>query len=319
MSINKIQLQKGISLIKFFEEFPDDKSCCDFLRQHKWPAGFHCRRCSYNKSSIQQRGTREIHECLNCFYQESLTAHTLFEYTRLPLQKWFLAVQLLTQAKTCMSAMELHRHLNINIKTAQLLKHKLMQTLTEIEGKRVLTDRVECDDAFLGGVLKGDKRGKGSRGSENRVPFVAAVQTDKSHHPHFAVLTPLKAFTRAEIKRWSQKHLAAQACVLTNTLECFKGIDDVCLHKIYNIKKEGFAFIDTEFKWVNTLLSNVKTAFSGTLHAFNFKKYSRRYLGNMQFRFNHRFDLKNCFYEVLYGAVITSPKPAKILYSALSG
>jgi hypothetical protein len=316
MSINKIQLQKGMSLIEFLKTFPDEKSCRDFLRQQKWPDGFHCRRCSHHKSSMQQRGTREIYECLNCFYQESLTAHTLFEYTRLPLQKWFLSIQLLTQAKTCMSAMELHRHLNVNIKTAQLLKHKLMQTLTETEENRVLTGRVECDDAYLGGALKGGKRG---RGSENKVPFVAAVQTDKSHHPHFAVLTPLKAFTRAEIKAWSQKHLAAQACVLSDSLDCFKGIDDVCQHKVYNIKKEGFTLADTEFKWVNTLLSNVKSAFSGALHAFNFHKYSRRYLGHMQFRFNHRFDLKDCFYEVLHSAVITSPKPAKVLFSALSG
>ncbi|NQZ58802.1 MAG: IS1595 family transposase [Lentisphaeraceae bacterium] len=316
MAINKIQLQKGMSLIEFLEEFPDEKSCCDFLRQQKWSDGFKCRHCSHHKSSIQQRGTREIHECLNCFYQESLTAHTLFEYTRLPLQKWFLAIQLLTQAKTCMSAMELHRHLNINIKTAQLLKHKLMQTLTEMEGNRVLTDRVECDYAYLRRVLKGGKPG---RDSGNKVPFVAAVQTDKSHHPHFAILTPLKAFTRAEIKNWSQKHLAAQACVVSYSLDCFKGVDSVCHHKVYNTKKDGLVLADTELKWVKTLLFNVKTAFSGALHAFNFHKYSRRYLGNMQFRFNHRFDLKGCFYEVLHSAVITSPKPEKILFSALSG
>ncbi|NQZ59712.1 MAG: IS1595 family transposase, partial [Lentisphaeraceae bacterium] len=203
MSINKIQLQRGMSLVEFLKKFPNEKSCGDFLRLQKWPSGFHCRRCSHNKSSIQQRGTREIHECLNCFYQESLTAHTLFEFTRLPLQKWFLSIQLLTQAKTCMSAMELHRHLNVNIKTAQLLKHKLMQTLTEMEESRVLKDRFECDDAYFGDILK---RGRRGRGSENKVSFVAAVQTDKSHHPHFAILTPLKALTRAEIKDWSQKH-----------------------------------------------------------------------------------------------------------------
>ncbi|NQZ58985.1 MAG: transposase, partial [Lentisphaeraceae bacterium] len=106
---------------------------------------------------------------------------------------------------------------------------------------------------------------------------------------------------------------------LSDSLDCFKGIDGVCQHKVYNIKKEGLEFADTEFKWVNTLLFNVKAAFSGALHAFNFNKYSRRYLGNMQFRFNHRFDLKACFYDVLHCAVITSPKPAKVLFSVLSG
>jgi ISXO2-like transposase domain len=45
------------------------------------------------------------------------------------------------------------------------------------------------------------------------------------------------------------------------------------------------------FRWVNTALSNLKTAMSGTYHAFNFDKYADRYLAEMQYRFNRRFDL----------------------------
>ena len=41
-----------------------------------------------------------------------------------------------------------------------------------------------------------------------------------------------------------------------------------------------------QIRWINTLLGNLKTSFSGTLHAFNFDKYARRYLGGYCFRFN---------------------------------
>ncbi|NQZ57705.1 MAG: transposase [Lentisphaeraceae bacterium] len=85
------------------------------------------------------------------------------------------------------------------------------------------------------------------------------------------------------------------------------------------MKLAGKRVADNEFKWVNTVLGNVKTAFSGALHSFDFKKYSTRYLGNMQFRFNHRFDLKQCFYEVLKRSIFASPKPARILYSQETG
>ena len=78
MSINKIQFQKGMSLVEFLEISPKEQSCCHYVRVQKWPEGFRCRRCSCKKSSSQQRGIREVHECLSCFYQESLIAHTLF-------------------------------------------------------------------------------------------------------------------------------------------------------------------------------------------------------------------------------------------------
>ena len=54
------------------------------------------------------------------------------------------------------------------------MKHKLMEVMRLREDSRQLTGRVEIDDAYLGGERSGGKRG---RGSENKVSFVAAVQT----------------------------------------------------------------------------------------------------------------------------------------------
>lgn len=47
-----------------------------------------------------------------------------------------------------------------------------------------------------------------------------------------------------------------------------------------------------QFKAVNTLLGNLKTAVTGTYHAFDFAKYAHRYLAEFQFRFNRRFEMK---------------------------
>ncbi|NQZ57566.1 MAG: IS1595 family transposase [Lentisphaeraceae bacterium] len=316
MSINKIQFQKGMSLVEFLKVFPNEPSCCAFLRKQKWPEGFRCRRCSHNKSSCQQKGIREIHECLSCFYQESLICNTLFEHTRLPLRTWFLAIQLLTQAKTCMSAMELHRHLNINIKTAQLLKHKIMQTLTDAEEKRILKGRIECKEAYLGKTFKATKK---TPFLENKVPFITAVQTDRLHHPQKIVLTALPQLSREQLKSWGEKHVDSHAFLISNQQEFFKGVDSVCKHQSCAMREVNFAQPDINFKWVNTVLFNIKAAFTGAIHAFNFRKYAHRYLGNMQFRFNHRFDLKDGFYEVLRYAVASHAKPRKALFSDLSG
>ena len=316
MAINQIQFQIGLSLVEFMKIFKDEKSCRSYLRKQKWPDGFRCRRCSYERSSLQIKGIRETHECLNCFYKESLIAHTLFEHSHLPLKTWFLGIQLLTQAKTCMSAMELHRHLQVNIKTAHLMKHKIMETLTESEDKRVLQGRIECNDAYLGRV---NQSGKTDQSSETKASFLAAIQTDNSHHPKFAVLYPVEKLNRAEVTRWAKEHIAPRSLVLSDDLDCFKALDSAYQHRSYNRKVTSQSSTDSEFKWVDTILGNIKTAFSGALHAFDFRKYCGRYLGNMQFRFNHRFDLKECFYEVLHLSVLTKPKTAKVLFSQKHG
>ena len=52
------------------------------------------------------------------------------------------------------------RQLGASYKTAWLVKHKLMQTMLVREAPRSLTDRVEIDDAYLGGERAG-RRGTG--------------------------------------------------------------------------------------------------------------------------------------------------------------
>ena len=86
-------------------------------------------------------------------------------------------MRLLTQATNNVSALELKRHLGVSYLTAWLVKHKLMEVMRVEEESRRLTGRVEIDDAYLGGEHSGGKHG---RGSENKVPFIAAVQTTDS-------------------------------------------------------------------------------------------------------------------------------------------
>jgi len=45
------------------------------------------------------------------------------------------------------------------------------------------------------------------------------------------------------------------------------------------------------FKWINTVLGNLKTALAGTFHALKFSKYGAHYLAAFAYRFNRRFDL----------------------------
>jgi hypothetical protein len=208
-----------------------------------------------------------------------VTCGTILQATKLPLTTWFLGMHLLTQAKNNVSALELKRHRGVRYKTAWLLKHKLMQVMSEREAARRLDGRVEIDDAYLGGELPGGKRG---RGSENKVSFLAAVQTTDDGRPLFVCLKKL-ALTKKAVAAWAKTSLAASARVVSDGLGCFTAITQVGATHERTVTGGGAASAKMEtFKAINTFLGNLKTAYSGTYHAFDFSKYADRYLAEVQ-------------------------------------
>ena len=174
MAMNTVQFQPGLSMMAFMERYGSDYKCEAALIESRWPDGFVCPACSCAQSSSFRREGRLYYQCSGCRHQCSVTSGTIFEATKLPLTRWFLAMHLLTQSKNNVAALELKRHLGVCYKTAWLIKHKLMEVMRLREEGRQLDGRVEIDDAYLGGERTGGKVG---RGSENKVPFVAAVQT----------------------------------------------------------------------------------------------------------------------------------------------
>ena len=192
MSKNKIQLQTGLSLIEFNELYLSEEICSQKVQEMRWPKGYHCDKCQHQKYWQFKRGNKQIFQCKSCRHQCSLTADTLFEHTRLPLTTWFLAIHLISQSKNSVSALELHRQLKINHKTAWLMKHKIMAVMFDVDRQRKLAGRVEITDTYLGAKLE---NGEIENESKRKAPFIAAVQTNKKGHPLYAKFTPVEYFT----------------------------------------------------------------------------------------------------------------------------
>lgn len=91
----------------------------------RWPGGFRCPRCDAAAHYIVGHGTRSLFQCYGCRHQTSLIAGTLFSGTTLSSTTWFLAIYLISQAKTGLSSLALKRQLGVSYPTAWLLQHKI--------------------------------------------------------------------------------------------------------------------------------------------------------------------------------------------------
>lgn len=304
--MNRIQFQPGMSLERFLALYGTKEQCEAALEQARWPAGFRCPRCGEAKHYIAWHGEVKTFDCCACHHQTTLTSGTLFHASKLALKKWFLAMHLLTQSKNNVSSLELMRHIGVCYRTAWRIKHKILVVMTEREADRKLGGRVEIDDAYPGGELRG---GKAGRGSENKVPFIGALQTSDAGHPLYVVFSRVKAFSLEEVSTWARRHLSAASTVISDGLACFAGVTAAgAVHEPLVVGTKRKSVDMPCFKWINTVLGNLKTATSGTYHAFNFGKYGFRYLSEAQYRFNRRFDLTAILPRLLRAAATTGKR-----------
>ena len=304
MAMNRVQFQRGLSMAEFMERYGSEAQCEAALIAARWPRGFRCPACDGEPRTSFRREGRLYWQCAACQHQCSVTSGSVFEATKLPLRHWFLAMHLLTQAKNNVSALELKRHLGVSYPTAWLVKHKLMEVMRLREDSRQLSGRVEIDDAYLGGERSGGKTG---RGSENKVPFIAAVQTTEAGQPVVACFAQC-SFTKQAVEEFAAKSLVRPLTVVSDGLWCFTAAEDAGVHQRI-VTGGGKASVKLpHFQAVNTVLSNLKTAMAGTYHAIKFAKYAHRYLAEVQYRFNRRFDLSSILRRLVRVAAATEPR-----------
>jgi ribosomal protein L37AE/L43A len=248
-------------MTEFFDRYGTEDKCHKALEAARWPRGFACPACGGAARSVFDRAGMGYWQCAACPHQTSLISGTIFQGTKLALRVWFQAMRLLTQSKNNVSALELRRQLGVNYHSAWLLKPKIMEAMRLAVDDRELHGRVEIDDAYLGGEHSGGKPG---RGSENKVPFVAAVQTTSTGKPIVACLRA-QPHTLEEVGVFSAAHIATTATVVSDVLWCFRATTLVGAAHQRIVTGGGRASVDKpEFKAIKTLLGNLKTAITGT-------------------------------------------------------
>jgi hypothetical protein len=166
---------------------------------------------------------------------------------------------LLTQRKNAISALELKLQLGVSYNTAWSLKHKLLQVMLERDANRQLTGVIEIDDAYWGGECHGKPPG---RGSPNKTPFVAAFAKTHDGHPVALRMSVVAGFRKRELAAWTEKFVHPDSIVVSDALGCFRGAANVELEY---------------FRWLNTILGNVKNALHGTDHKLS-PQHLPRYL-----------------------------------------
>src|ERR1039458_8625798 len=139
------------NLIEAIRYFSDLDVCTDFVAKLRWPNGPFCPRCGCTEYSYLT--TRRLWKCKGCKKQYSVKLGTIFEESKLGLDKWLPAVWLVANSKNGISSHELGRSLGITQKSSWFMLHRIRLAM-QTESFLRLSGEVEVDETYIGGKAR---------------------------------------------------------------------------------------------------------------------------------------------------------------------
>lgn len=118
--------------------FTDADKAREALEAVRWPNGPVCPHCGgTDKNALLQGKSHRpgLYYCGDCTGHFTVTVGTVFERSKIPLNKWWLAAHLLGSSKKGMSAHQLHRMLGVTYKTAWFMAHRIRALVEPLQGK----------------------------------------------------------------------------------------------------------------------------------------------------------------------------------------
>ena len=257
------------------------------LESIRWPNGPVCPHCGCDDDWTKLEGTKHrpgLYQCNACRQQFTVTVGTLFERSKVPLNKWLLAAYLLCSSKKGISSHQLHRMLEVTYKTAWFMTHRIREAMREgsFPGSMGGNGKtVEVDETFWGNKKpRGQKKGRGYHHKEKILTLVERDGKARSQH--------VPAVNERTLVPIIKHQIAAETTIYTdeagqyhNLRKHFSnhefvrhGIGEYVRGAIHTNTIEGF-------------FSIMKRGLTGVYQHVS-KEHLKRYLCEFDFRYNNR-------------------------------
>lgn len=287
------------TMIEFEQRFMSEEACREYIYQMRWPDGFICPRCGYQKCWKMQSG---LYRCSRCKYHLSVTAGTIFQNTRISLRLWFRAIWQVVSQKHGISALGLQRVLGLNrYETTWTMLHKLRIAMVR-PGRDRLVGPVQVDETYIGGPRPG-KRGRGAAGKT----LVMITVEDKGKRPGRIRLHKVKDASGQSLIPAVKESVQYGSEVRTDGWEGYSqvsssGYKHTIIRKTSNIGENLLPL-------ANRVVALLKRWLQGTHQGSPRPSHLDYYLDEFVFRFNRRTSRSRglLFYRLIQQAVNIDP------------
>lgn len=279
----------------------------DKAREHlesiQWPDGPncpHCGNCDGERiTKLAGKSTRPgVYKCKECRKPFSVTVGTVFERSKVPLNKWVLASHLMAASKKGISAHQLHRMLGVTYKTAWFMAHRIREAMKEDvqssgpiggEGKTV-----EADETYIGKrdtpYMSPQRKGRPfikSGGAAQKRTVVSLVERGgkvRSFHVDHA--------TKNSVREILVRNVPRETVLYTDESRLYTATGkEYAKHDTVNHSKKEYARGPVHTNTIEGFFSIFKRGMKG-IYQHCGEAHLHRYLAEFDFRYNRRTALK---------------------------
>jgi transposase-like protein len=290
--------------ISVFQKFKTEKQAVKHLEKIRWGKKSICPYCGV-VGATKVKNTIKYHHCGACNKQFSVTVSTIFHDTKLPLQKWLVAIAIISNAKKGISSRELARQLKVNKDTAWRIQMQIREAMQDKEQKELFSGIIEVDECYIGGKKKkGDKKkddddnftNKRGRGTDKQGVIGAIDRESKK-----VIAQKQDKFTFAELKAFLIQNADFEKITLyTDDFTGYKPFKKIVSHAVINHSKREYSKNGIHTNTIEGFWGIFKRAIVGSYHKLS-TKHLDAYIQECCFKYNNRnnantFDLllSNC-------------------------
>ncbi|AZQ59453.1 IS1595 family transposase [Maribacter sp. MJ134] len=267
------------SIIELIQAFPDQQSCIDHLEQLRWNGNvvspFDVESKVYNC-----KGNK--YKCKNTGKYFNVKTNTIFDNTKIDLQKWFLAIWLVTSHKKGISSLQLGRDLKITQKSAWFMLSRIRQCFG-IDNDTKLDNEVEADETFVGGKNKNRHANKKTRDtSDDKAPVLGMVERSGKVIAKHVPNTTMETLSHEILK-----NVKETAKLYTDEYTSYARMKRVYDHSVVKHSQHQYVNGRVHTNTIEGFWSLLKRGIFGIYH-FTSVKHLQRYVDEFYFRYNSR-------------------------------
>ena len=292
-----IDFKKFNSVISLMSYFDSDDKCKQAIIESRWSDGdVACPYCGGHHCVTRKDGK---FRCKHCGKNFSCLVGTIFENTKLPLIKWFLAMYFISSHKKGISSYQLATNIEVTQTTAWYMLQKVRLLYPQSDAD-AFEGTVECDEVYIGGKEKWKHKSMRTpktqgRSTKTKTPVFGMMErsTFENEKGEIENITYVHAFVventnRATLQPIIQQFVTDGSRIITDELSAYNGLAELgYTHAVVAHGAEEYANGDVFTNSIEGFWSHFRRMIVGCYHDVS-DEHLQQYIDEAVYRWNTR-------------------------------